>query len=191
MPVFTTTHHSSTYHAAQHACSCRVPSTMPPPHLHPKTRSHPFLRSQNTTPASVSPVSATLANAYTHSADCTASPLGPTPVTVRGICTKSVEKMDCRQSERGQSIPKFGKQKGGRFPRSRWVDKGGTYRDQVGGQVHEGDEGEDPHAAGVHAGLFRQVPQAGALGRRGGREAAEGFGVSVQRVGAAVGKELG
>lgn len=70
-------------------------------HLHPKTRSHPFLRSQNTTPASVKPVSATLANTYTHSADCTASPLGPTLVIVRGICTKSVEKMDCPAGQIG------------------------------------------------------------------------------------------
>ena len=72
-----------------------------PHHLHPKTRSHPFLRSQNTAPASVKPVSATLANTYTHSADCTASPLGPTTVIVRGICTKSVEKMDCPAGQIG------------------------------------------------------------------------------------------
>lgn len=73
------------------------------------------------------------------------------------------------------------------FHRHREIDRMSKGR---GGKVNECDKREDPHAAGVHAGLFGQVTQAGALGPGNGREAAEGFGVSVQGVSVAVGKEL-
>ena len=59
-----------------------------------------------------------------------------------------------------------------------------------GSREDECNECQDSHAASVHTNLLGQVAQAGTLGCGGGRETAEGFGVSIQDIGAAVEKVL-